>query len=96
MISRIRLKRPFNPDGGAAYIATPDLALQGALVFLLEDEKPLGPPDTEHQLIRELGGGWFSLWRGDVHFSASDNTDCNENGRDYQILALDGAMFENR
>jgi SAM-dependent methyltransferase len=93
MISRIQLKRPFNPDGGAAYIATPDSALQDALVFLLEDERPLGPPDTEHQLIRELGGGRFSLWRGDIHFSASDNTDCNENGRDYQILALDSAML---
>ena len=42
-----------------------------------------------HQDIRVAGKGLFSLWDKKVLLSASDNSDCNKNGRQYQIAVLD-------
>jgi Methyltransferase domain len=89
-----QLRRPFHNDGGRAYTATlNELPPADALMLLLEDGKPLGPGATAHQAIRDLGTGRFSVWNGVLHFSASDNTDCNENGRDYHLIALDSALL---
>lgn len=53
---------------------------------LLEDGKPLGPPHSLHQRIREEGQGRYSHWAENVlFFSTSDNSDPNENGREYMI-----------
>jgi hypothetical protein len=94
LIEVLQLRRPFHGNGSAAYAASlnerPD---PDALVVLLEDGKALGPGGTQHRAIRELGAGRFSLWNGVLHFSASDNTDCNENGRDYRLIVLTGALL---
>src|SRR4051794_20065686 len=88
------LERPFSPDSGQAFTATiPSEFLgsftAGALAVLLEDGKPLGPADALHVHIRERGGGAFSVWHSTLYFSSSDNTDCNENGRSYRLVAID-------
>jgi Methyltransferase domain len=89
-----QLRRPFHAGEGKAYTATLNaLPATDALVLLLEDDKPLGPGGTELRAIRDLGAGRFSLWNGVLHFSASDSTDCNDNGRDYQLIVLNRELF---
>ncbi len=88
------LKRPFVPNGGHAFTTTAsteivELVHAGAIVLVLEDGKPLGPGDVQHIEIRKHGSGTFSLWHKDLYFSASDNTDCNNNERAYSIAAID-------
>jgi hypothetical protein len=70
-------------------------------LVLLEDGCPLGPANSMHDEIRALGAGRYSHWTGSepttpdgvmessLYFSASDNSDPNENGRRYSIL-IDG------
>jgi|GEM_PF-5215825 len=62
-------------------------------VTVRENGQTLGPADSLHQFIRDQGGGAFSVWHGNVYFSSSDRTDCNTNGRQYEIVATadDGA-----
>ncbi|MBX3354379.1 MAG: hypothetical protein KF724_01620 [Phycisphaeraceae bacterium] len=52
---------------------------------LFEDDRALGPMRSVHYDIRTLGGGRFSHWRKDLHFSASDSSDPRTNGREYRI-----------
>lgn len=61
-------------------------------VFLTENDRFLGPRGDWHQLIRDTGGGAYSIWnKNEVYFSASDNSDCNENQRDYDLVCVDMA-----
>jgi SAM-dependent methyltransferase len=52
---------------------------------LLEDEVPLGPAHAHHYAIRNQGRGRFSHWSNTLFFSASDNTNPNDNGRSYAL-----------
>jgi len=59
-----------------------------SMLMLFEDGKPLGPPRSLHQAIREEGRGRYSHWtREGLYFSASDNTDPRKNGRKYEIAS---------
>ncbi len=54
--------------------------------ILFEDGKPLGPPHSLHQAIRETGKGKYSHWTAtNIYFSTSDNSDPRTNGRKYTI-----------
>ncbi len=89
------LWRPFTSDGGHAFLATVPPALLSMIargeyfVAVLEDGVDLGPGDASHDAIRADGGGRYSLWGGSLWFSASDNSDCANNGRNYSLLAVD-------
>ena len=52
-------------------------------VRLFENDVELGPAHSIHDDIRKSGRGRFSLWAGQLYFSASDNTNPNLNGRKY-------------
>jgi hypothetical protein len=56
-------------------------------VCLFEDGAPLGPAHSLHASIRASGSGAYSHWRNGhcLHFSTSDNSDPNCNGRIYTI-----------
>jgi hypothetical protein len=54
-------------------------------VILLENGQPIGRPHVSHGGIAEKGAGSFSHWNSTIYFSASDNTDPNENGRSYSL-----------
>ena len=54
---------------------------------VIENGRPLGPAESLHQLIRDQGGGAFSVWGTNIYLSSSDRTDCNNNGRQYAIMA---------
>lgn len=97
MFKRYSLTRPFNPDGRHAYIAAlPEevstrVAAGGCLLVLQEDGKELGPGDSAHQLVRDHGRGAYSFWGNSVWISASDNENCNENGRNYEFWLVEFA-----
>lgn len=98
MFKRYSLTRPFNPDGGHAYIAdlptevTERLAAGDCLLVLQEDGKELGPGDSAHQFIRDYGRGAYSFWGNSVWISASDNANCNENDRSYEFWLIEFAQ----
>jgi hypothetical protein len=56
---------------------------------LFENGVALGPGNTRHDLIRNVGHGAFSHWGQRLYFSSSDGTDPRTNGRhyDYQVRA---------
>lgn len=89
----VPLIRPFVADGGYAFTASvpedvPSYVRGGALSFVLEDGRPLSPSDSLHDHIRAYGCGAYSLWRSRLYFSASDNSDCNANGREYSLVLV--------
>lgn len=53
---------------------------------LFENDTPLGPPHSLHDLIRDTGSGQFSHWGSDLYFSSSDNTDPRTNRRHYKVV----------
>ena len=81
----------FIPESGFAFtVPTPEHAralADGTRCFLIEDGKMLGPAESPHDTIRKAGRGAFSVWGPQVYLSASDNTDPNENGRQYLLIA---------
>lgn len=52
---------------------------------LFENDTELGPADFEHQYIRVVGRGAFSLTGDRVYFSTSDNTNPLLNNRRYEL-----------
>ena len=90
IVSEFPLERPFVPNGGYAFVAAlPKPVIQlvqtNPIAIVLEDGEPLGPGNVQHTTIRNHGRGAFSLWAESIYFSASDNTDCNENDRAYSL-----------
>lgn len=53
---------------------------------LLEDGEQLAIPNANHSKIEEKGRGRYSLWKGYLYLSTSDNSDPRVNGRIYEIL----------
>lgn len=53
---------------------------------LFENGVLLGPANSMHDDIRNIGKGRFSFWYDTLYFSASDNSDPNNNGERYEIL----------
>lgn len=53
--------------------------------ILFEDESPAGAPHAPHDTIRSQGLGAFSHWKDTLYFSASDNSDPNNNRRAYSL-----------
>ncbi len=87
MMNLVPLER-LTADAGHAFRALlPDAARNclhnGGLSLLLEDDRALLPGEAMHAEIRAKGAGAFSVWDTTVYFSASDNSDCNGNGRRY-------------
>ena len=89
-----KLTRPFQTQGGFSYSAKLpqaiwQIAKNGGVTLLLEDGKPLGPRDSLHKRIRDVGGGQYSVWTNrQIYFSSSDGSDCNRNGREYSLTAF--------
>ena len=80
---------------GHCYIASMDFGEEGdkftgnkSGLLLFEDGKPLGPPRSIHQHIRDQGEGRYSHWtRNALYMSASDNSDPRTNGRKYEVAS---------
>ncbi len=101
MFKKFPLTRPFAPNGGHAFVVALPREVQDRLraskngwqdirVFLAEDDNVLGPANDRHQFIRTTGRGAYSVWnKTEVYFSASDNSDCNSNQREYGLICVD-------
>lgn len=90
------LTPPFVAAGGHAFsVDLPRLETQAddmedprrSRLMVYEDGAPIGFAHQTHADIIAHGGGRYSHWRGQLMFSATDNTDPNHNGRQYQICA---------
>jgi hypothetical protein len=88
----VPLTGPFHHNGGAAYaLAAPQLEYQAnngeeprrSKVMLYEDGRMLGLAHAMHDHIVRFGKGRFSHYGPNLYFSASDNSDPNQNGRTY-------------
>jgi hypothetical protein len=88
------LTKPFAPVGGHAFTADlPDYVQQAddmddprrSRLMLYEDGIPIGFAHQTHADVKAHGGGRYSHWRKQLMFSATDNTDPNSNGRQYQV-----------
>lgn len=53
--------------------------------LVLENDQPLLVPNAMHAEIADRGMGRYSIWRGYIMLSTSDNTDPRENGRRYEL-----------
>ena len=88
----VPLMGPFHHNGGAAYaLAAPQIEYQAdngeeprrSKVMLYEDGRMLGLAHAMHDHIVRFGKGRFSHYGANLYFSASDNSDPNQNGRVY-------------
>ena len=84
---------PIFQQSGAAFVAA-DLTFDSladsaeaptrSAFVVCEDNRLLGPAHSRHSDIVSQGRGRFSHWKGiGFVFSASDNSDPNQNGRQY-------------
>lgn len=55
-------------------------------VKFLEDGEALSGSNALHEDIRKVGRGRFSVWKGWLYFSSSDNADPIESGRRYELV----------
>ena len=56
-----------------------------SVALLLENRSLTGCQYSQHEAIRRFGEGRYSHWGEDFFFSTPDNTDPNENGRQYAL-----------
>jgi hypothetical protein len=95
------LTGPFLPliAGGKAYTAyvpqfddvgdSVDEPRRSPLV-VYENDRPLGPPHSQHQDIIQFGGGLYSHWAGlGLLFSTTDGSNPNQNWKLYSIRKPD-------
>jgi|GEM_PF-194276 len=78
----------YGPYGYVVFMGTDRLSQTESFrspAVLLEDGRVLGPGNTRHAKIGELGGGRFSFWKGGLYFSASDNSDPRVNRQPYTL-----------
>jgi hypothetical protein len=72
---------------GYAYIAPVEHSWSSAFsdqrAYVTENGRRLGPANSQHADIRNIGRGAFSFWHDGLRFSASDNSDPTSNGRAY-------------
>ncbi len=90
---RLELTPPYSHDRGFAYTAaaphqlrTDQAVTNSANVSLMEDGRILGPAGAPVTVISEDGKGAFSLSGDTLTFSASDNSDPNDNGKRYTAM----------
>src|SRR5215217_1254539 len=88
----IPLDRPFTQSSGSAFVAhIPQYEAKSdsgeeprrSRLMVWEDNRMLGLAHSLHDHISRFGGGRFSHYGPNLYFSASDNTDPNNNGRTY-------------
>jgi hypothetical protein len=90
----MELRPPFARDQGNCWIVPlPDLAKwadnkklpEYSTLVIYENGRALGPPHSVHDSIKTIGEGRFSHWKESLFFSTTDNSDPNQNHRQYSI-----------
>lgn len=83
------LPRPFRHEQGFCWSCQAPRGLTPASengdrpLVVLEDRQYLGPGHTQRDIIEQVGRGWFASDGERLYFSTSDNSDPNQNGRQY-------------
>ena len=87
-----KIRGPFVPNYGYAYLVMvkiPFIRMSEARLY--ENEKPLGPSNSDLSDVVAKGKGLYKIYRNEggtiplLMFSSSDNTDPNTNGRKYRL-----------
>jgi len=65
---------------------------RAAEIEILEDGRPLSKANAEHEEIRRLGAGRYSVWHGALYMSSSDGTNPANNNRRYQARLQDDSI----
>jgi SAM-dependent methyltransferase len=95
LLSQHVLERPYRHDGGNAFVAAlpsevaSKAAGSGYFALLQEDGVDLGPAESLHQTVRDVGKGAYSVWGDAIWFSSAANEDCEKNGRQYVIWLIE-------
>ncbi|MFO7558534.1 MAG: asparagine synthase (glutamine-hydrolyzing) [Desulfobacterales bacterium] len=55
---------------------------------LFEDGVPLPFPESFHEEIANFGAGRYSIWKHEIYFSSSDNSDPSANNREYRLITF--------
>ena len=96
-LKRTVLKKPYQKEDGLSWsiqlgnlkgLADDMEHPNRSTLLLYEDDKLLQPAHALHEDIRRLGGGRYSHWSEALHFSTSDGSDPNINGREYRIIYI--------
>lgn len=66
-----------------------DLRPEHSPLLLFEDDTLLGPAHCAHVDVMKHGLGRYSHWKSTLVFSSSDNSDPNENARQYRVEVRD-------
>jgi hypothetical protein len=61
----------------------------GKVAILYENGRPLGPRCAMHADIIAKGAGRYSHWSKGILFATPDNSNPNENGRDYRVRLIE-------
>lgn len=64
--------------------------------ILCEDGRPLTRGHSSHDVIRNIGKGYFSHWGKRLYFSTSDNSDPRTNQRKYSLIPEESLEDINR
>ena len=90
----IKLELPFQHIGGYAWAYDLPTQIQSASneenparsrLMLYEDMVPMGFANVPLSHIESYGNSRYTHWNDNLYFSATDNTDPNQNGRVYSI-----------
>jgi len=92
--SGVLLKGPFTHRGGNLWSAhipqlsrfSDDDMVQASPLVLFENGEMMGAPHSLHEDIKNEGKGLYSHWNDTLFFSTSDNSNPNENNRQYWFL----------
>ena len=94
--NRVELTGPFRKEGRYGYFvpglrpfreqSDSLLSKFRSTAVLCEDGVAIGVGHDLHDDIRKKGRGRFSHWSGTLFFSTPDNSDPNENGREYALV----------
>ncbi len=93
--SKRALAATFRHERGFMWVVTvPDLESisdcighdERSPIFVFENGRQLASPHAAHDHIAWYGRGRFAHWNNSIYISATDNTNPNTNGRDYELF----------
>ncbi len=77
---------PVVPPLRSGYELRSDASGSISSLKLTENDVAVGPRAALHDEIRSLGGGRFSHWQNEIHFSTTDGSDPRSNQKTYRAI----------
>lgn len=93
-LEKIPLEPPYEKINGCCWkielpqysnLSDKNATPQKSNLILFDDGELCLFPHSQHQRIQDIGKGSYSHWGDSLYFSSRDNSDPNDNGREYSI-----------